>query len=112
MKCGRGSSKRLVVRRSLTRPLPDDSFLWRVCRAIDEKPSQLAKNIGVAYYEIKPLLDHGPLVEMDRDDTWLKIIEHVDRRLGLMLAVKKELSLRMQNEMLARLKQTQRFKQL
>lgn len=82
----------------MTRRLPDqitssDTFLWRICKALDEPPRMLAANIGVDYADLEPLLDpRHMLAEIDRDEVWWKLSEYVDRRLGLILAVRTELT--------------------
>lgn len=103
-----------MEKRRVRRPKTSDSFLRRVCYALDEHPTRLASSIGVPYKELQPLLtgQSSLLVEMDRDDTWIKIMEYVDIRLGLLLAIKGELSKKLQKDLVKRLRQTERFQQL
>lgn len=59
----------------------------------------LAHNIGVPYAELEPLLaKRHMLAEIDRDETWWKISEYVDRRLGTLLAIRHELNASLQRD--------------
>lgn len=88
-----------MVRRTGAPPKADDSFLWRICKALDEPPRVLASNIGVRYEELAPLLDaRHKLAELDRDEVWWKIAEYTDRRLGMIMAVREELNRTLQKQ--------------
>ena len=88
-----------MPRRTVSRPSVDDTFLWRICKALDEPPRMLALNIGVPYDELAPLLDaRHKLVEIDRDEVWWKISEYADRRLGEIMAVKVEFNAALQRD--------------
>lgn len=99
-----------------TRKDPDvnDSFLWRICHALDEPPRMLAKNIGVEYKELLPLLQgqRGALAEVDRDEVWWKISEYVSRKTGMLLAIREELNRALQADRVKRVSRIQRFKKL
>lgn len=93
--------KPLACRQGRTgkRPTTDDTFLWRICHALDVPPRMLAAEINVPYSEIHPLLDERHLlVEIDRDETWWKIAEYVDRRVGELMAARMELSKALQRD--------------
>lgn len=100
--------------RTLKDPEVNDSFLWRICHALDEPPRLLAKNIGVDYKELHPLLDgqRSMMVEMDRDEVWFKISEHVARRLGALMAIRMELDRALQADRVKRVSRNERFKKL
>jgi hypothetical protein len=52
----------------------------------------LAANAGVPYADLEPLLDNRHmLVELDRDETWWKVSDYVNKKLGLLLAIRSEL---------------------
>lgn len=88
-----------MARRTVTPPTADDTFLWRICKALDEPPRMLASNIGVSYDELAPLLDaRHHLAEIDRDEVWWKIAEYADRRLGEIMAVRHELNVALQKD--------------
>lgn len=93
-------------------PEVGDSFLWRICHAIDEPPRLLARNIGVPFKELEPLLHHmaGMLVEMDRDEVWWKIDEYVSRKLGMILAIKYEMNKALQRDRKKRVQRQERFR--
>lgn len=85
--------------RRLPVPNADDTFLWRICKALDEPPRVLAANIGVPYSELKPLLaPRHELAEMDRDEVWWRLSEYVNQRLGLMMAIRSELNKALQRD--------------
>jgi hypothetical protein len=84
-------------------PHPDDTFLMRICYALDVPPRMLANDIGVAYSEVLPLLDPlGQLVEQDRDETWYKIKQYVDMRYAELMAIRKELEMALQKDLTKR----------
>jgi len=88
-----------VPRRTVSPPNVNDTFLWRICKALDEPPRMLASNIGVPYDELAPLLDaRHKLAEIDRDEVWWKIGEYADRRLGEIMAVRAELNAALQRD--------------
>ena len=83
----------------MSAPSVEDTFLWRICKALDEPPRMLAFNIGVDYDELAPLLDaRHKLAEIDRDETWWKISAYADRRLGEIMAVRAELQSALQRD--------------
>lgn len=52
----------------------------------------LALNIGVSYADLEPLLgERFRLAEIDRDEVWLAIERHVERRIGDLLAIRREI---------------------
>lgn len=81
------------------KPSTEETFLQRICTAIELTPRELAKRIGVKYTEIEPLLSPRHLLaEIDRDDTWWKIAELVNARVGTLLAVKAEMNKALQRD--------------
>ena len=93
------TTKPPVRRRSGGLPKAGDTFLWRICKALDEPPRMLAANLGVPYSELAPLLDERHLLaEIDRDETWWILSEYVSKRLGLMLAIRSELDKALQQD--------------
>lgn len=93
-------------------PTASDSFLWRICHALDEPPRMLAKNIGVDYKDLLPLLDgqRGALAELDRDEVWFKINEYVSKKTGLLLAIREELNRKLQADRTKRTTRLTRFR--
>jgi len=82
-------------------PLPDieDSFLKRICAALDLKTTELADLLEMPYSDLYKML--GPkaqIVDIDLDETWWYIAERVDEQLALLLAVKQELNVALQKE--------------
>lgn len=74
-------------------------FLRNVLLALNETPKQLADSLGVKYHELEPLLDvHSPLADMDYGWLWWKIYEHVNTRLGLILAARHEINKGLQKD--------------
>ncbi len=85
------------------RPTVDDTFLWRICHALDMPPRMLAAAIDVPYTELEPLLDERHLlVEMDRNEVWWKLAEFVNERMGMLMAVRHELDKSLQKDRAAR----------
>lgn len=88
-----------MPRRTVSPPSVADTFLMRICKALDEPPRMLAANIGVDYDELAPLLrPRNELIEMDRDEVWFKISEYADKRLGEIMAVRFELNKALQSD--------------
>lgn len=78
-------------------------------------PRMLAARIGVPYTELEPLLgQRHMLAEIDRDDVWWKIAEHVNVRIGELMAIRHELDKALQKDRASRAvriaKQRQRVK--
>lgn len=89
--------------RTRRNPSAEDSFLARICHALDVPPRMLAARIGVPYAEIEPLLGHRHmLAEIDRDETWWLIAEHVNTRIGELMAIRHELDKALQRDRAAR----------
>lgn len=83
----------------MSSPCVSDTFLRRICKALDEPPRMLALNIGVEYSELAPLLgDRYRLAEIDRDEVWWKIDQYANVRLGEIMAVKAELNAALQRD--------------
>lgn len=94
-----------MPRRTVSPPKASDTFLWRICKALDEPPRMLAHNIGVDFSELRPLLDERwRVAEIDRDEVWWKIAEYTDRRIGEMLAIRVEVQRALQRDRSARAK--------
>lgn len=78
--------------RTKSDPSVNQTFLERICNALDEPPRILAANIGVTFDELEPLLDARHLLaEIDRDDVWQLIEKHVAQRVGALMAIQYEL---------------------
>lgn len=94
-------------------PTASDTFLWRICHALDEPPRMLAQNLGIPYAEVEPLLDERHhLVEIDRDEVWWKILEYTSKRLGHLIAIRTELNRALQRDRKKRLLRADRFEKL
>lgn len=82
-----------MPRKTVSPPSTADTFLWRVCKALDEPPRVLAANIGVPYAELEPFLsDRHLLAGLDEHEVWWLVAQHVDQRLGELMAAKAELN--------------------
>lgn len=91
-------------------PTVEDSFLMRICHALDESPRRLANNLNIPYEEIEPLLgQRHMLAEIDRDYVWWAIFEYTSRRLGQILAVRAELNKALQKDRKKRVLRQERF---
>lgn len=97
----------------MLKPTVNDSFFVRICNALGVPPRVLAKDIGVKYAEIKPLLtgSAGELVDVDRDEVWLRLYEHVSAKMGMLIAIRHELDKKLQTDRKKRLLRTERFKE-
>ena len=97
--------------RTKKEPDVNDTFLWRICHALDEPPRMLAHNIGVPYSDIEPLLDERhKLVEIDRDEVWWLIEEYVSKKLGYLMAIRGELNKALQRDRTKRVMRHERFR--
>lgn len=81
-------------------PSSDDGFLMRICHGLDLKPWQLARVIGIPYKELKPLLDdrRWQLAEMTKDDMLWAIMDYTTKRLGEVMAIRRELNVKLQRD--------------
>lgn len=86
-------------RRTGAEPDGTQPIFMRICHALDMKPHELAKTIGLKYKDVQPLEDAriGEL-NFSGDDTWWRVSEYVDRQLGLLLAIKMDLSRALQKD--------------
>lgn len=93
-------------------PEVSDSFMWRICHALDEPPRMLAKNAGVEFKDLAPLLEgrRGLLAEVDRDHVWWAVSDYVNKKLGLMLGIKEELNRALQSERVKRATKLERYR--
>lgn len=73
----------------------------------------LARNIGVKYKELEPLLmPHNLIEDIDRDEVWWKIKEYVSHRLAMLLTVNSELNKQLQKQRVKRVQRLERFKKV
>jgi len=90
-----------------------DTFLWRICHALDLTPPQLAKRIGVRPSEVRALLyTHFRTADYSQDDTWELINAYVNKQLGLLLAVRADLQRSMREDRIRRLQRVEDFERL
>mgnify|MGYP000054707504 CR=1 FL=1 len=96
------------------KPTSEDSFVMRICIALDMSPQKLAKALEVDYSELRPLLDveRRALVEVDRDEVLWKLHRFVGERAAYLLAVRGELDKKLQTDRKKRLLRTERMKAL
>lgn len=99
-------------RRTHKKPSSDDSFLWRICHAIDLHPSELAAELNVPYKEIKLLLKTpvSKIADPDYEETWWLIGEYVSKRIGTLMAIKYELNKMLQSARTDKVTRTERMK--
>lgn len=75
------------------------TFLQRIIDALELTPHKLATAIDVPRREIEAMLaPRHALAEIDRDETWWRIAEYVDKRVAMSLAVKAELNAALQQD--------------
>lgn len=76
-----------------------DSFLMRICKALQEPPRRLAFSLGVDFAEIAPLLDaKHKIAELDEDYVWWLIEAYVARRVGELTAIQIEMKKQLARE--------------
>lgn len=104
--------KVIMGRRTLKTPTKDDTFLWRICHALDLHPTELADAIGVSYRkDLRPLLAHKHrTVEIDRDATWLALNDYVNERIAMLMAVRLEMNRTLKRDIDSRIARYDRFK--
>ncbi len=80
-------------------PKPTLNLLRRACYALGKEPRPLAHLLGVSYkQELEPLIrvPDRELSDLDMDEVFVKLEEHVNRKLGLLLAVRADMQRIMQ----------------
>lgn len=89
-----------------------DTFLMRICHALDVTPKELARGIGVSYKkEIEPLLGQRSLIaEIEKDEVWFLISEYVAKRMGSLMAIRFELNRALQADRVRRAAHHNRFR--
>ena len=89
--------------RRLPLPVIGDTFLWRICKALDEPPRMLAHNIGVPYEELAPLLrPMRDVAGLNDDEIWWRISGYVAEKLGLLMAIQSEMQKQLDRERMQR----------
>lgn len=100
-----------MKRRTGDLPKSEDTFLWRICKALDEPPRLLASRLDIPYEELAPLLHPlNQISDIDRDVVWWKVLEHVDEKLGLVMAIRHELDKALQADRVRRALRLDRLK--
>lgn len=100
-----------VLRRVRTNNGPSTAFLARILEALDCDLSWLAQEAHVKYDEVLAM-HHGTrmqLVAVDQDPAWMAIAAYVDKRIGLLLAVRTELQRKLDLDRLERAAQRKRI---
>lgn len=99
-------------RRTGKEPTADDSFVWRICHALDQTPGELAANMGVHPEELEPLLKGGSseLVDVDMDDAWYRLADYVARQIGTLMTIRREMNVKLQKDRTKRASRMERFK--
>ena len=92
-------------------PDASDSFMWRVCHALDQHPPELAKNLGVTMRDMKPLMELRPheMPEVDRNYVLNKLEPYLSNRLAMFMAAKREIGLLLQQDKARRAARRGRF---
>lgn len=75
-------------------PKPTPNLLRRVCDALGKEPRSLARLLGVSYKkELEPFVNiaDNELSDLDMDEVFVKLDEHVNEKLGLLLAVRADM---------------------
>lgn len=70
------------------------TFVGRICAAVGKPRADLAKLLGVKESDLARLAktERKELAGMDEDPMWTRLAEYVDKRIGLLLAVREELN--------------------
>lgn len=69
------------------------TFLERICNALDYTPHDLAKIVGVKHSELAPLLKPlATVADINKDEVWWLISALVNDRIASHLAIKSELN--------------------
>lgn len=85
--------------RTKQEPAPEQTFLERICHALDYTPQEIAKQIGVPYKELAPLLDRlNTVADLNKDDVWWLISALITKRTAMHLAVQAELNIALQRQ--------------
>lgn len=65
----------------------------RILDTLDWLPMEASERLGVPVSDIIALMKGTckQLVPLDQDEVWVKLADHVDRRIGALLAVRSEL---------------------
>jgi len=70
------------------------AFFGRILRALGESYSAVANITGLSVREIQAieLPQRGQLVEVNRDEFWTRLSDHVDERIGELISIREEMS--------------------
>lgn len=94
------------------KPTADDSFVWRICHALDIMPAELAYELGVTVEDVYAVLDLPlqDIAESEHDTVLWALSEYVAAKLGYLMAVKHQLDRKLQKERAVRVDRMARFR--
>jgi hypothetical protein len=86
--------------------------MMRVCIALDFTPKQLARNAGVPFKELKPLLNlpANTMPDPQYDEVWWAVSEYVAKHIGLLMAVRAEMNKLMQKSRAKKIARAEQFR--
>lgn len=95
---------------------PPDSFLGQICLALGMRPARLAMELDIPFADIKEVMEikTKDLVISEHVEIWRKLMEHVDVKTGMYVAVREELNRRMQHDRtrrVARIEKQRKYRQ-
>lgn len=74
-------------------------MIERLCHALDLSMRELAKSSGVPLKDLETLNDPRMFaLEWQKDDTWWRIKDHIDRQLGMLMAINTDLNRQLQRD--------------
>lgn len=91
----------------------DDGFGLRICCALNEPPSRLAKRLGLNYSDdLLPILyvQEAELTDADLDVTYELLLQEVDTRIGELMASREALQRVMYKHRTARAERLERIR--
>lgn len=90
--------------------MKDQTFLERIIIALGMKWWEVAKEIGIRSKDMKALMhSRATVADMEEDETWWRIAELIDTRIGLLIAAKRELADALQADRVKRAARLERF---
>lgn len=93
-------------------PTREDSYVMRICFALDVTPQKLAKALQIPFRELRPLLHgrEGEIAEVDMDEVLWALHSYVGERIAYLLAIRAELDNKLQKDRINRVKRIERFR--
>lgn len=85
---------------AVTEATAKDSFMQRICKALDTDAYSLSHSIGVPYEDVMAVWkgQRSEIIDIDIDPMWAYIADHIDARIGALMSVRAEFNMKLERD--------------